>query len=82
VTPLCGDLEALPFEDDAFYLVTRFNTFQLAVNPAPALRNAWRVTRSGGMIIIMTWADPVRMEAASLVAAMKPRRVPLLAQAV
>lgn len=39
-----GDLEASPFEDDAFDLVTRFNAFQYAGDPAAALREAGRVT--------------------------------------
>lgn len=67
-----GDLEALPFDDDAFDLVTGFNAFQYAGDAARALREAGRVTRQGGMIVIMTWGDPAGMEAASLVAAMKP----------
>jgi SAM-dependent methyltransferase len=67
-----GDLEALPFDDDAFDLVTGFNAFQYAGNAAQALGEAGRVTRPGGMIVIMTWADPAGMEAASLVGAMKP----------
>ena len=33
-----GDLEALPFEDDAFDLVTGFNSFQYAADPAQALQ--------------------------------------------
>lgn len=43
-----GDLEALPFEDDSFDLVTGFNSFQYAGNAAQALREAGRVTRPGG----------------------------------
>lgn len=67
-----GDLEALPFEDRAFDLVTRFNAFQFAGDPAQALREAGRVTKPGGMIVIMNWGEPAGMEAASLVAALKP----------
>lgn len=67
-----GDLEALPFEDDAFDLVTGFNSFQYAGDPAQALREAGRVTKPGGMIVIMTWGEPAGMEASSLVAALKP----------
>jgi SAM-dependent methyltransferase len=67
-----GDLETLPFDDDAFDLVTCFNAFQFAGDAARALREAGRVTRPGGAVIIMTWGDPEGMEAASLVAAMKP----------
>jgi SAM-dependent methyltransferase len=66
-----GDIEALPFEDDGFDLVTGFNAFQYAGDPAQALREAGRVTKPGGMVVIMTWGEPAGMEAASLVGAMK-----------
>lgn len=67
-----GDLEALPFGDNAFDLVTGFNSFQYAGDAAQALREAGRVTKPGGMIVIMTWGEPAGMEAASVVGAMKP----------
>lgn len=67
-----GDIEALPFEDDAFDLVTGFNAFQYAGDAAQALREAGRVAKPDGMIVIMTWGDPAGMQAASLVAALKP----------
>jgi SAM-dependent methyltransferase len=67
-----GDIEALPFDDDAFDLVTGFNAFQFAGDAVQALREAGRVTRPGGMIVIMTWGDPQGMQAAALVGAMKP----------
>jgi SAM-dependent methyltransferase len=67
-----GDIEALPFAEDAFDLVTGFNAFQYAGNPAQALREAGRVTRPGGMIVVMTWGEPGGMEAASLVGALRP----------
>lgn len=67
-----GDLEALPFDDDSFDLVTGFNAFQFAGNPAQALREAGRVTRTGGTIVILTWGEPDGMEAAAHIAAMKP----------
>jgi SAM-dependent methyltransferase len=67
-----GDLEALPFDDGSFDLVSGFNAFQYAGDPAQALREAGRVAKPGGMIVIMTWGEPAGMEAASLVAALKP----------
>jgi SAM-dependent methyltransferase len=67
-----GDIEALPFADDSFDLVTGFNAFQYAGDPAQALREAGRVTKPGGMIVVMTWGEPAGMEASSLVAALKP----------
>lgn len=67
-----GDLEALPWDDDSFDLVTGFNAFQFAGDAGQALREAARVTRPGGMVVIMTWGDPEGMEAAAHVAALKP----------
>jgi ubiquinone/menaquinone biosynthesis C-methylase UbiE len=67
-----GDLEALPFADQTFNLVTGFNAFQYAGDPVQALREAGRVAKPDGMIVIMTWGEPGGMEAAALVAALKP----------
>jgi SAM-dependent methyltransferase len=67
-----GDLEALPFDDGHFDLVTGFNSFQFAGDPAQALREARRVTKPDGMIVIVTWGEPAGMEAASVIASLKP----------
>jgi SAM-dependent methyltransferase len=67
-----GDLEALPFADDAFDVVAGFNAFQYAANPAVALREAGRVTRAGGWIVVTTWGPPEGMPAASVVRALGP----------
>lgn len=69
---LHGDLEELPFDTDAFDVVTGFNSFQYAADPVMALQEARRVTRPGGKVFIMTWGEPAGMEAAALVAALKP----------
>src|ERR1700761_5895806 len=50
-----GDLEALPFAEGAFDVVTGFNAFQYAANPVVALTEARRVVRPGGMVVVMTW---------------------------
>ena len=71
-----GDLEDLPFDDQSFDVVTGFNSFQYAGNPAVALGAARRVTRRGGAVVIMTWGSPDGMEAASLVAALRPLMPP------
>lgn len=67
-----GDLEELPFSDGSFDLVTGFNSFQYAANPAAALAQARRIAKPAGRIVVMTWGAPQGMEAASLVAALKP----------
>lgn len=67
-----GDLESLPFDDDSFDIVTGFNSFQYAGDAVQALREAGRVTRPGGRVVIMTWGEPAGMEAAGHVASLKP----------
>jgi SAM-dependent methyltransferase len=67
-----GDIESLPFPDDQFDLVTGFNSFQYAGNPSAALAEAARVARSGAKVAIVTWGNPEGMDAASLVAALRP----------
>jgi hypothetical protein len=47
-----GDLEELPFDDRSFDVVAVFNSFQYAGNPVVALREARRVNRPGGVVVI------------------------------
>lgn len=72
-----GDLEELPFPDNSFHVVTGFNAFQYAGNPALALGEAKRVAKPGAHIVIMTWGMPDGMEAASILAALKPLLPPV-----
>lgn len=67
-----GDLEALPFADAAFDVVAGFNAFQYAANPAVALREAGRVTKAEGRIVVTTWGPPDGMPAASVAGALAP----------
>jgi SAM-dependent methyltransferase len=71
-----GELESLPFQDGEFDLVTGFNAFQYAGNPVSALREARRVAKPESKVVVMTWGSPEGMEAASLVAALKPHLPP------
>jgi SAM-dependent methyltransferase len=50
-----GDMEALPFADAAFDLVTSFNSFQFAQDLPRALREARRVCRPGGTVLMLVW---------------------------
>jgi SAM-dependent methyltransferase len=67
-----GDLEELPFGNGRFDLVTGFNAFQYAGNPVRALGEAKRVAKPGASVTIVTWGPPEGMQAASLVAALRP----------
>ncbi len=67
-----GDLEALPFPDASFDLVTGFNAFQYAGNPVNALREARRIAKPGGAVLIAVWGPPEGMPAATVIAALKP----------
>jgi SAM-dependent methyltransferase len=64
-----GEMEVLPFADDCFDVVTKFNAFQFAADPAGALREAGRVSRPGMPIVIATWGQPEQCEAAAYVRA-------------
>jgi SAM-dependent methyltransferase len=67
-----ADLEEVPFADDTFDVVTGFNAFQFAGDPARALAEARRVARPGGRVVVLTWGNPEGMEAASIIAALRP----------
>ncbi|HEU0030031.1 MAG TPA: class I SAM-dependent methyltransferase [Kofleriaceae bacterium] len=67
-----ADLEALPFADESFDVVTGFNSLQYAGNPVAALREAGRVTKRGGFVVIATFGNPDGMGAAALITALKP----------
>jgi SAM-dependent methyltransferase len=60
-----GELEALPFADDSFDVVTGFNSFQYAATPAAALAEAARVSTSDGRVLYLNWAPPELCEAAA-----------------
>jgi SAM-dependent methyltransferase len=47
-----GEMEALPYDNRAFDLVTGFNSFQFAANPVHALQEARRVTRLAGRVVV------------------------------
>jgi SAM-dependent methyltransferase len=59
-----GEMEALPFEDATFDLVTGFNAFQYAASPLNALREARRVVKPGKHVVMATWGLPQDCEAA------------------
>jgi SAM-dependent methyltransferase len=67
-----ADLENVPFGEDSFDVVTGFNSFQFAADPVRALSEARRVASPGGRVVVMTWGEPEGMEAAAIVASLRP----------
>ncbi|HST25542.1 MAG TPA: class I SAM-dependent methyltransferase [Gaiellaceae bacterium] len=57
-----GDIQFLPFEDASFDIVTGFNSFQYAADRAAALREARRVLRDDGRVLMLVWGPPERCE--------------------
>jgi SAM-dependent methyltransferase len=55
-----GEMEALPYEDDTFDLVTGFNAFFFADNIVAALREAGRVAKPGAPVVIQVWGPHER----------------------
>jgi SAM-dependent methyltransferase len=51
----CGDMEALPYADVSFDVVTGFNALQFAEDPLSALREAKRVVKPGGSVAMVAW---------------------------
>jgi SAM-dependent methyltransferase len=58
-----GELESLPYADSSFDAVTGFNSFQYAAQPVNALREACRVLKPDGRVLVATWGAPERCEA-------------------
>ena len=49
-----ADATALPFRDDSFALVTMFDLLEHVDDDAAAAREAWRVLRPGGSVLVTT----------------------------
>lgn len=67
-----ADLEDVPLSSASFDVVAGFNSFQFAGDPVRALTEAKRVAKPGGKVVVMTWGRPEGMEAAGIVAALRP----------
>jgi SAM-dependent methyltransferase len=66
-----GEMDALPFLDEQFDVVTSVNGFQFALDPAKAFAEAARVLVPGGRLAAATFAEPERNEGTALHLAMK-----------
>jgi SAM-dependent methyltransferase len=65
-----GEIEELPFGDDAFDVATGFNSFQYAANPVQALSEAKRVTKPGGRVTVAVWGAADKCDLAPYIAAL------------
>jgi SAM-dependent methyltransferase len=61
---LVGDMEDLPLPDEAYDIVTGFNSFQYAANVSNALAEALRVLKPGGRLVAMIWGNKEDCQAA------------------
>jgi SAM-dependent methyltransferase len=66
---LVGEMEQLPLPDEAYEVVTGFNSFQYAATIANAFAEARRVLKPGGRLVVMIWGNKEDCEAASFLAA-------------
>ena len=57
-----GDIEELPFPDDACDAVTAFNSVQYAADPTAALGEIKRVARPGAGVAVVTWGTADQCE--------------------
>jgi SAM-dependent methyltransferase len=71
-----GDMQALPFADDAFDLVAGFNAFFFADDLVTALREAGRVARPGAPVVIQVWGRPERCDLEAMKAVVRRFRSP------
>jgi SAM-dependent methyltransferase len=63
------DLEAMPFANNSFNVVTGFNSFQYAGNFENALLEAKRVLKPGGRLVIAIWDKPEASDATNVLKA-------------
>ncbi|WP_372789795.1 class I SAM-dependent methyltransferase [Paraconexibacter sp.] len=66
-----GEMEALPWADDSFDVVTGFNSFFIAADMTNALREARRVARPGGTVALTVFGRPERCQSTEVFSALK-----------
>jgi SAM-dependent methyltransferase len=76
-----GDMEALPYDDHTFDLVTGFNSFFFANDIVTALREAGRVAKPGSSVVIQVWGPHERNEMEAMKELLRPYMPPRPADA-
>jgi len=66
-----GDLEELPFEDNAFEVVVASDSVQYAENKIAAITEMARVCKPGGSVVVSIWDVPEKNEQRAIFAAME-----------
>jgi SAM-dependent methyltransferase len=69
-----GDMQRLPYGDDAFDLVAGFNVFFFADDMTAALAEAGRVARPGAPVLIQVWGRPERCDLTPMLRAVRALR--------
>jgi len=67
-----GEMEALPYDDDTFDLVTGFNAFFFANDIVAAVREAGRVAKPGARVVIQVWGPHERNDLEAVKAVIRP----------
>jgi SAM-dependent methyltransferase len=67
-----GDMEALPYEDDSFDVVTGFSAFFFATEMVTALREARRVASPGAQVVIEVFGRHERNDLEAMKAIARP----------
>jgi SAM-dependent methyltransferase len=76
-----GDMEALPYDDDTFDLVTGFNSFFFANDIVAAVREAGRVAKPGAPVVIQVWGPHERNDLEAMKEIIRPYAPPRPADA-
>lgn len=64
-----GEMEILPYPDQIFDVVTGFSSFQFSANPAVAVKEASRVSRTG-TVVIAVFGKPEESESTAYITAL------------
>lgn len=73
-----GDMQFLPYEDDAFDVVTLFNCIFFAEDQVATLREAARVAKPGAKVAVQIWGRPEQVQAGAFLGALGPLLPPAI----